>query len=601
MLRRKRDRKNAAKENEMAIDKPLEVKRAPTKNRPHHEPPVSVVITGHSKASEDDLISFVWRKAKVRLMNLVLTPASATAVVRSQDFAKLNGLNGTAFAGDRLAIRSITGSSPAASALKKSKSKRPRQLASSRSTSALRSLSSSSQPADQAKSSSAPPSSSTSNTIEKLKQFLVSRYHSESKFLDLGSLQQDALLKEMGILAEASTKSKMFPALMKVASLQFSDVISVNLSDNNIDSVASVTTLAQTWPHLLNLSLANNRISTLKDLEPWAPKTKFPDLQELVLVGNPISQTTYANQLLQYQSEMVTRFPKLRLLDGNPILPEVLAAHTSLPFPAFPPFFDKPETQQLIYPFLEAFFKGWDSDRAAVIRQVYSPQATFSVSLNSSNIRSKAPSSKSDSLKWGIYKKKSRNLLHVRSIDEQSSRSHTGQEAIVAAGNALPKTRHDMSDSSQWLIEGWNLILPSIGSAIKIIVHGKFEEPQNKNLTRNFDRVIVILPGGPTGVLVVNDMLIVRSYVGSFSWISQTNPTPNPVPNTSPQMQQAGPAALPTQDMQQQMVMKLKLETGLNDHFSRMCCEQNNWNYSQAMTSFLELKNQGVIPPEAFA
>ncbi|WBW73552.1 mRNA export receptor, Tap, nucleoporin Mex67 [Schizosaccharomyces osmophilus] len=599
MLRRKRDRKNAAKENEMAIDKPLEAKRAPNKNRPHHEPPISVVITGHSKASEDDLISFVWRKAKVRLMNLVLTPASATAVVKSQDFPKLNGLNGTAFAGDRLAIRSITGSSPAASALKKSKSKRTRQLVSSGSTSALRSLSSSSAPE---KSPSAPASSSTNETIEKLKQFLGSRYHSESKFLDLGSLQQDALLREMGILAEASTKSKMFPALMKVASLHYPDVVSVNLSDNNIDSVSSVTTLSQTWPRLLNLSIANNRISTLKDLEPWAPKTKFPDLQELVLVGNPICQTTYANQVLQYQSEMVTRFPKLRLLDGNPIHPEVLAAHTSLPFPAFPPFFDKPETQQLIYPFLEAFFKGWDTDRAALIQQVYSPQATFSVSLNSSNLRSKAVPSKSDSLKWGIYKKKSRNLLHVRSVDEQASRSYVGQEAIVAAVNALPKTRHDMSDSSQWLIEGWNLVLPSIGSAIKIVVHGKFEEPQNKSLTRNFDRVIIILPGGSTGVLVVNDMLIVRSYVGSFSWITQTNPISTPNMSTAPTNdQQAGPAALPNQDMQQQMVLRLKLETGLNDHFSRMCCEQNNWNYPQAMTSYLELKNQGVIPPEAFA
>ncbi|EPY52851.1 mRNA export receptor [Schizosaccharomyces cryophilus OY26] len=513
MLRRKRDRKNAAKENEMAIDKPLEAKRTPTKNRSHHDPPISVVITGHSKATEDDLISFVWRKAKVRLMNLVFTPASATAVVKSQDFSKLNGLNGTAFAGDRLAIRSITGSSPAASALKKSKSKRTRRLATSGSPSALRSLSSSSsQPLTPSKDNATSNPSSTNETIEKLKQFLVSRYHSETKFLDLGNLQQDPLLKQMGILAEASTKSKMFPALMKVASIHFSDVVSVNLSDNNIESVASVTTLSQTWPHLLNLSLANNRISSLKDLEPWAPKTKLPDLQELVLVGNPISQTTFANQSLQYQMEMVARFPKLRLLDGNPIHPEVLAAHTSLPFPAFPPFFDKPETQQLIYPFLEAFFKGWDTDRTALIQQIYSPQATFSVSLNSSNIRSKVVPSKSDSLKWGIYKKKSRNLLHVRSSDEQASRLYAGHEAIVAAGNALPQTRHDMSDSSEWLIEGWNLMLPSIGSSIKIIIHGKFEEPQNKNLTRSFDRVMIILPGGPTGVLVINDMLTVRSF-----------------------------------------------------------------------------------------
>ncbi|KAL2315793.1 mRNA export factor mex67 [Schizosaccharomyces pombe] len=596
MLRRKRERRNAVKENEMVIDTPLEKRRTPGKPRATREPPISVVITGHSKGSEDDLISFVWRKVKVRLMNISYSPASVTAVVKSQDFSRLNGLNGAAFAGDHLAIRRVDGASNVTQDYRKAKTKRSFRSVSAPSLSALATQA-------QRNVSKALPQS-TNETIEKLRQFLQTRYQPATKFLDLGNLQQDPLLKQMGILAEASTKSKMFPALMKVASLNFPDVISVSLSDNNLQSVTAVTTLAQTWPKLLNLSLANNRITSLSDLDPWSPKTKLPELQELVLVGNPIV-TTFANRAMDYQREMVSRFPKLRLLDGNSINSEIIASQSTVPFPVYQSFFDKVETEQIVNSFLAAFFKGWDENRSALVNQLYSPNATFSISLNASNVRTNF-SQKTDTKKWGAYKMKSRNLLYSQSQKESKSRLFNGHEEISNAVKSLPATAHDLSDRSQWVFDGWNLVLPSVGAAIKIVVHGQFEEPQNKRLLRSFDRTLLILPGGSTGILIINDLLVIRSFAGSLGWlpgqssVRTSNNTMSASASKPSDIVQPRPEQAML-DTRQQIVLKIKAETGLNDYYAHMCCEQNNWDYNSALASFLELKSRNVIPAEAFS
>ncbi|EEB05182.1 mRNA export receptor [Schizosaccharomyces japonicus yFS275] len=611
MLRRKRDRRAAKKDSEMAVDVSLSRRRETPRSR-KKEPPISVVITGHTKASEDDLINFVWRKAKVRLLNVTYSPASVTAVVKAVEFPRLNSLNGVAFAGDCLAIRRTDGGTgDTSSTARRNREKRKRKAAAhAKKADATLGL-----------------SSSANETIQNLKRFLEQRYNAEAKMLDLSAMHEDQFLRQMGILAEASTKSKMFPALMKVASMYFKDVQSVNLTKNNITSVTPITTLAQTWPKLLNLCLSDNNITTLADLDPWAGKSKLACLQELVLLGNPIVTVTFAGKPEAYMTEIVTRFPNLKMLDGAVVPPNLMAAKHQLAFPTHSGFFDSEETQKLVLSFLGAFFNGWDGDRKTTIQQMYSPTARFSVSVNSSVPRSSRQNASHANTemgqRWSSYKRRSRNLMYVKSAPEQTLRLSQGQDDILKTVTALPETKHDMSDASQWLIESWNITLPSCGPAIKIIVHGRFEEPKNKHLARSFDRFLLILPGGPTGVQVINDMLVLRPYVGPGAWqntlpqptqpvvVQPAQPAPvAPVPVTASgtPVAPATPAQVLPVEQQQQMqlqiqrelVARVKAETGLNDVFAEMCCQQNNWDYNRAIAAFTELKQRGVIPPEAF-
>ena len=38
----------------------------------------------------------------------------------------------------------------------------------------------------------------------------------------------------------------------------------------------------------------------------------------------------------------------------------------------------------------------------------------------------------------------------------------------------------------------------------------------------------------------------------------------------------------------------------MTENFSRMCLEQNQWNYNKAAEKFLELKNSNQIPADAW-
>ena len=149
----------------------------------------------------------------------------------------------------------------------------------------------------------------TNSTITLLKNFLYKRYNTQTKMLDLANLHADPDLVQKGLFSSISTQSKMFPALMKLASKEPQLVVeSVNLSNNNLKDVSGITTLAQTFPHLKNLCLANNQISRFRTIEVW--KNKFKELRELLMTNNPITSDKL------YRSEMMRLFPKLVILDN---------------------------------------------------------------------------------------------------------------------------------------------------------------------------------------------------------------------------------------------------------------------------------------------
>ncbi|CCJ30154.1 unnamed protein product [Pneumocystis jirovecii] len=163
-------------------------------------------------------------------------------------------------------------------------------------------------------------SASKESTMNILRRFLSSRYSHETKMLDLSSVHSDPALVEAGMFSSTATSLKMFPALMKIAEREFPNVISVNLSSNKISSLFNISILAQIYPNLKNLNLADNLLKHYKDLDVWSHKNKFPNLQELILIGNGVreNEVKKGNEV-NYRSEITRRFPNLKLLDMVPV------------------------------------------------------------------------------------------------------------------------------------------------------------------------------------------------------------------------------------------------------------------------------------------
>ncbi|CAR27978.1 hypothetical protein ZYGR_0N04660 [Zygosaccharomyces rouxii] len=397
------------------------------------------------------------------------------------------------------------------------------------------------------------------STITLLKNFLYKRYNAQTKMLDLGNLHADPDLVQKGLFSSISTQSKMFPALMKLASKEPQLVVeSINLSDNNLKDISGITTLAQTFPYLKNLCLANNQISRFRTIEVW--KNKFKELRELLMINNPIS-----NDKL-YRSEMMRLFPKLVILDNVMIRDEQkLTSIYSIPMKIQPFFFENNEIGPSSTDFVTNFLNFWDTDRMQLLG-LYTPQSQFSISVDSS-IPPSSVTESDQNPSFGYYLSHSRNISKVSSEKSIEQRLSLGPEAMSEVFRAIPKTKHHLQDMpDEYSME--TVTYPQINGFI-VTLHGFFEETgkpdadtnnkssagrsrrfnhghnstNNRLFKKSFDRTWVIVPTG-TGVVVASEMLTVRPFAAN-AWVQQPGPVPQqpqPQPPLAPQIDPMNPS-----------------------------------------------------------
>ena len=72
-------------------------------------------------------------------------------------------------------------------------------------------------------------SAGTSDTISFLRGVLLKRYDPQTKLLNLGALHSDPELIQKGVFSSISTQSKMFPAMMKLASTEKSLIVEASI------------------------------------------------------------------------------------------------------------------------------------------------------------------------------------------------------------------------------------------------------------------------------------------------------------------------------------------------------------------------------------
>jgi nuclear RNA export factor len=102
-------------------------------------------------------------------------------------------------------------------------------------------------------------------------------------------------------------------------------VSSISLASNNLSTLhhIAVPALIQFLPNIRALSFENNRLADIRQLNSLSShiggKKGLDQLEELVLVGNPIRDNLEQKYENQYRTDVVRRFPTIRLLDQQPI------------------------------------------------------------------------------------------------------------------------------------------------------------------------------------------------------------------------------------------------------------------------------------------
>lgn len=578
-------------------------------------------IFGWNGSTPAECISFIARKCKVKVTNYTINNANGAmrGFVRSKEDAKsLTDWSGVRFAGNKLLMSVVGGLNGILT----------------------------------------PQSGSGGKTIETLTMFLKSRYNPQNRLLNLSSVQQDPTLAAEGFFGTISTSSKFFPALMKIASDLKLNVTSADLSNNNLADLSTISTLAQTFPTLQNLSLQNNKFSRIKVFEVW--KKKFNLLRELVIMGNPMTNTNDPTEAHHIKLELLKIFPRLVVLNGEVVRNEqLLTANLSFPFKQPQPmFFQDADVQNISTNFITNYYNLWDSNRADVM-VLYQAESQFSLQVDSSlpsNLDGKPMAD------FGYYLPLSRNLIRVSSVKARMSRVAKGQEQIFKCFSQLPGSKHElMLKPDNFGMESYRL--PSLG-AICITLHGTFDETappantdhvnQQQGTSRNryayakkqkitlaaksFDRTFVVIPGPNASMVVASDLLCVRPQASADVFrpdpaqSALLTPTPSPAPtpvNIGPgnavnpgavntgntgaaqfgagaQQFNATPSAadLPPEvkaslnNIQQEMLVKVLLETKLNIQYGLMLCQQSNWDYQQCIINF---KNSASsLPADAF-
>ncbi|KAI9264342.1 hypothetical protein BDA99DRAFT_509076 [Phascolomyces articulosus] len=349
----------------------------------------------------------------------------------------------------------------------------------------------------------------TTTTIDTLREFLRSRWHPDTNYLNLDDMASDPILKKAKIRPPGANNASatVGPALMKLAGEMFEHVISISFNNNRFRNVQQVSTMTQFLPSIQNLSLENNVITSFSGLDAICGTGKLKYLRELILRGNPVkdSEIKQRGDDRGYVRNAVKQFPMLAFLDGVPVsLTEeeqqmIQKTRRILPLATNLYFFDNENSQKVAFEFLTRFLHLFDTDRMTLV-SIYDSNATFSISTllklrstKKTRGRQKQRQMDDDNAKIG-WTDLNRNLTKMKSSSKNPTKHlYSGPEMIGTVLQKLPATIHDLSQSKDFIVDGFQQPLGPSSTVLQVTIYGEFKEADNP-LPYSFDRTFLLLP-----------------------------------------------------------------------------------------------------------
>ncbi|KAH0585512.1 hypothetical protein H2248_008748 [Termitomyces sp. 'cryptogamus'] len=470
-----------------------------------------------------------------------------------------------------------------------------------------------------------------SKPVEVWREVVRKRWNPETQFLNLESLIDEEILKKNNIQPPGYGGGvKDAAVIFKLAKELTPKVKTLSLSNNKLQGI-HLQLLSHYLPDLVNLSLQNNNIRTLKELDFLASRRgRLLNLKELVLTGNPVQVNSVGQDGGEkYRRDITSRFTSLEVLDqvaiaqiafdgpGPSTAPATKPTASTFPVGMGASFITGVDGG-IVSNFLVRFFNGMDTQRNLLIN-AYDPNATFSFSANTTiaararvqGFHSSMPNQKK--LTWAEWLAGgSRNLQRVGNhFDRALNSLHVGAEDAIKALAALPGTKHDITGPPErFCLDSFPILLGQ-GMGLLLTVHGQFTEVGTEGI-RSFDRSFVLMPA-PEGsraklngwdVVIVSDQWTVRVYSSHEAWkpgpllvqalsreeqqAQNAASAPALQPLTFDQQSQAALAAMP--EPQRNLVMQVCQRTRLNVPFAVDCLTGNGWDLNRAIANFEEVK-----------
>ncbi|KAJ7163930.1 hypothetical protein C8R43DRAFT_989194 [Mycena crocata] len=471
------------------------------------------------------------------------------------------------------------------------------------------------------------------SSVDHWYEFVKKRYDPQTKCLNLDSMTGDDILRKHNLAAPGTGGGTAREAgvIFKLASRLKPPVETVSLANNGLTG-QHLTYIDKYLPRVAHLSLQNNNLRTWKDLDPISSRReKLVNLQELVLMGNPLREIEYRNgNADRYKREISRRFVTLELLDQEPIAKisfdvapsdDTAAARsvkapsaTTFPFPMGPSFIDGVDPS-LVSTFLSRFFPAFDTQRPS-LADVYTPASTFSYSANTSipirarveGVYTSRDMPNQRKLEWTAWLGNGSRNLHRLSGDRVIDALHIGGQDIIQSLVKLPLTKHDILGAPEkFCVDSF---LAGVG--LLVIVHGQFIEAPSQGI-RSFDRTFMLAPA-PEGsrakqngwdVVILSDQWTIRGFSKPEAWAPgpmlvqatiESNPAPRPHLPTLPPDQQALLNSIP--EAQRPIVIQVCGQTNLNVKYALDCLNGNGWDLNLAVANFNQVK--ATLPPDAF-
>ncbi|KAI9262091.1 hypothetical protein BY458DRAFT_534569 [Sporodiniella umbellata] len=374
------------------------------------------------------------------------------------------------------------------------------------------------------------PENNKKTTIDILRDFLRSRWNSETRFLNLDDMASDPILKKSAIRPPGAPGSNatVGPAMMKLAGEMFQEVVTISFSRNHLKNVQQISTIAQYLPNVQNISLQSNLIKDYEGLEALSGTGKLKNLRELLLSGNPLceSELKQRNTNRGYIRNIAKRFPTLNLLDGQPLQlteDEIASVHKTgrvLPLDNQGSFFDSEVTRSIATDFLNKYYYSFDNDRLS-LPIIYDSSSVFSVT-SSLKLRAQQKQKRKEKKKrmddderltWTTL---SRNLMG-KAKKQDGKGLQIGAEAVGIALSRLPTTLHDLANMKDFVVDAHQT-----PAGLIVCLHGEFKEDTSLP-PYSFDRTFLLRPSTPESpagaagwpYVVLSDMLCVRDYNGN--------------------------------------------------------------------------------------
>ncbi|XP_030376268.1 nuclear RNA export factor 1 [Scaptodrosophila lebanonensis] len=310
--------------------------------------------------------------------------------------------------------------------------------------------------------------------LDALKVTLHGRYNAQTKTLNLSCFHAAAELREKFL---ALSVTPVLERVLQLLSLEFPELVELNLSDNFLETLRAFDAMATKLPSTLQqLDFTNNRIEKLSDLI----YVRDLRLKSLRLFGNRVAKSKLR--------ELHSLLPNVHMIDG--------IEADSLCVDPKPTFSLTPNIVSLAKQFVNSFYTLYDNIQCRLkLTQYYDKRVIFSMTTS--------PDVLSD---VSVYRMYDRNLLRLQSPMSRQMKLVESSFQLVRALGCLPETKHN---SNGICLD----VMHNDRKSCIITISGTFMERQvNAQYwkERSFQRTFVIQKSG-NNWLIINDMLTINS------------------------------------------------------------------------------------------